>query len=152
MSAALTMSLEEFGDWLDAQAEHVRKLSFEKPLRAVGLLLGAAARECFDQGRDPGGSPWAALKNPSARRGGGTAKPLRDTGLLMASLTAGASGNVQELSDARLVYGTNVDYSAFHQDGTATIPARPFLGVNELTEDRIVRILLGHVEDNLLKD
>jgi phage virion morphogenesis protein len=123
--------------------------SFAAPLRTCALYLNSAARQRFDQGASPDGVPWAALIRPSKRRGGASAKPLRDTGILMASLTSRATGHIEEITDTALEWGTNVSYAAFHQHGTARMVARPFLGVTPKDEERMATIILDWAEKRL---
>lgn len=118
--AALEMTLDQFASYCQARAEGIARGSFRQPLTAVKVLLVADVRDNFDQGHAPDGAAWLALKNPSQRRGGASAKPLRDTGLLMASVTAQGAGHVERLSDTELVLGTNLAYAGVHQHG-ATI-------------------------------
>src|SRR5437588_449301 len=73
-------------------------LDYGKPLRTIELYLASQARQCFDQQRAPDGTPWAPLKNPSKARDGSSARPLRNTGALMASLVGQALGSVREIA------------------------------------------------------
>ena len=99
-----------------------------KDLKAPGIALDDAGAQITEQLRrgfttatDPWGEPWKALKNPSKRRGR-NAKPLRDTGALMKSLTFDADNTGLDI-------GTNLAYSVFHQFGTKNIPSRRFLPI-----------------------
>jgi phage gpG-like protein len=120
-----------FAEWCEARGRQLASLDFGPPLRRSAIILVSYARQSFDGAHDPDGRPWAPLQRPR-RRGRSGEKPLRDTGLLMASLTAGsgAAGHVERLSPHELVWGTNIEYAGFHQDGTRHVPARPFLGIN----------------------
>ncbi|HEU4408114.1 MAG TPA: phage virion morphogenesis protein [Polyangiaceae bacterium] len=88
-----------------------------KAVRAVGKAfegeLVTLVQLGFRKGRAPDGSAWAPLQ---ARDG----QPLRDTGRLMNSFTAKASGSVVKV-------GTNTPYAPYHQEGTSRMPARPML-------------------------
>ena len=53
---------------------------------AVGIAAANRVRLCFRAGKDPWGKPWPKLKRPSRKRGGASAKPLRDTGRLRNSI------------------------------------------------------------------
>jgi phage gpG-like protein len=85
---------------------------------------------CFRMQRDPYGTPWKPLKPATiAARRKGTRKGARskgaqilvDTGILRNSL------NSRILGPRRFAIGSPMKYAAAHQEGTATIPARPFL-------------------------
>lgn len=153
MSGAVqTLTFEQLARVLEAQGARLAGLSFRAPLKTTAFFLASRARQCFDESHDPSGVPWAPLKNPSARRGGPGAKPLRDTGMLMASLAGQGSGHVEQVSDVALAWGTNVSYAGYHQEGTGRIPARPFLGITPEMESRIVEIILDHVRRALTQE
>lgn len=115
--AALELSLSQFAAYLQARSDRIAHLSLRGPLTAAKVLLVSEARSCFDEGRAPDGTSWLPLKAPSQRRGGASAKPLRDRGILMASVTAQGKGHVEEMTDRSLVLGTNLDYAAAQQWG-----------------------------------
>lgn len=118
--AALEMTLDQFAFYAKAKAAGLTRADMRQPLTAVKVLLVADVRENFDQAHAPDGTAWLPLKNPSQRRGGSSSKPLRDTGLLMASVTAQGRGHVEQITEDTLVLGTNLPYAGVHQHG-ATI-------------------------------
>jgi phage gpG-like protein len=162
-----------FGDlapWImDLTARSIEGLEWDTMFKTLALVLERETKKNFDDGdtgHAPDGEPWLPLKNPRDRprdrraRGGegNKQRPLRDTGILMASLTGSGEGHVERIEDRRLIWGTNVDYAAVHQDGAEipeqkrakpwvfnsggktiftrkiaahSIPARPFLGIND---------------------
>lgn len=135
----------------EAVLDALAAIDWAPALRACSLLLASAARECFDQGRAPDGAAWLPLKRPSKKRGGKSAKPLRDTGLLMASLQPGRPDNVTDVGAFHVGFGTNVAYARFHQEGTRTIPARPFLGWTPALERKCLLILAQHAQKELAR-
>ncbi len=109
----------------------------------IGLSLVTSTQHRFETGTAPGGSPWP----PSIRAMLQGGKTLIDSARLMQSMTF-------EASDAGVAVGTNVLYAAIHQQGgtirpvskpkltfrigkqwisalEVTIPARPFLGLDD---------------------
>jgi phage gpG-like protein len=104
--------------------------TYEPLVRRYVVLLSAESKGCFDQSRDPDGNPWAALRRPRerkrdkrARGGGGGQKPLRDSDVLMLSVTARGEGHVEELGPTSLRWGTNLPYAGTHQEGkTIRVP------------------------------
>ncbi len=114
-------------------------------LDKVGSQLVDLVRLTFHESRDPYGRPWKPLK---LRDG----QPLRNTGLLMNSVTHLVRGNSVEI-------GTNVPYAPVHQFGAriepkrarflvfrdgqggwirarkVEVPARPFLPTDGLPDD-----------------
>ncbi len=110
---------------------------YEPLLKRYVVLLSSESKKCFDESRGPDGSPWAALKRPRDRQrdqkgkkagGGSGQKPLRDTLLLMLSVTARGEGHKEEIGPTSLVWGSNLPYAGTHQEGrTVQVPeiARP---------------------------
>ena len=110
----------------------------------IGRYLVASTHRRFERERAPDGTPW--LKSARAIAEGN--RTLTDTGRLRGSvaqvLTDGGRG---------VEVGTNVVYAAIQQFGgragkgrRVTIPARPYLGVNEHDRDTILRIVAQAVE------
>jgi phage virion morphogenesis protein len=99
--------------------------------RECADVAAAGMRQHFERGAGPDGTPWAPLKR---RRG----RPLVKTGLLLASVgaTAGPQG---------LVLSASAPYAGYHQSGTRTIPARPFVGASAETLAKIMAALERHV-------
>lgn len=114
--ATQTVRLSDLAPWLASLGADLARLSWKRPLKAAAVMLAASAKECFEQGQSPAGVPWAPLKRPRANSKGGD-KPLRDKGLLMASLTARGMNHIEDITDDRLEFGTNLDYAGIHQDG-----------------------------------
>ena len=142
--ATSTLNLADLPNWLDGIDPS--KLDVPRLLRPVGIYLAAQAKRNFDLGQSPDGVPWAPLARTSKRRGGPTAKPLRDTGILMASMAAG-TGHIEDIAGSSMTWGTNVFYAGFHQHGTGGIPARPFLGLTPAMEKRMcAQILVDAIE------
>jgi phage virion morphogenesis protein len=119
-------------------------LDWSRPLKVVAIYLAARAKDRFDQSAGPDGRPWPPLKRPRPKRKGqraGRDKPLIDTGLLRASMSARhAADHIEEVHGSSLTFGTSVWYASFHQHGTQTIPARPFSGLSPVDETRIQEI------------
>lgn len=126
-----TLTLDQFsGEMARVAAELGPGVSFEKPLKQCRLLVIADVKENFAGGHGPDGSAWPPLKHARANSKGAD-KPLRDEGMLMASVTsANGAGHVEELTDSYLVLGTNLDYARVHQEGGTIRPkGHPFLAI-----------------------
>ncbi len=140
----LTLSVE-----IDRMAGVVGKLDFHEPLKQVGFMLAGYAKQSFDAQASPDGSPWAPFKRtPSRKRGGKSAKLLRDTGLLMASYQGG-NGHAEDITALSLTWGSNLDRAGWHQDGTRTIPARPQAGLTPLIAQDIGDLVSEWLEKQL---
>ncbi len=129
-----------------ALAAAVGKIDLRPALRQVALYLNSQARRNFVNQSAPDGTPWARFKHkPSARRGGASAKLLRDTGVLMASLTGQAGGHVEDVTAFALRWGTNVPYAKYQNFGTRHLPARPFVGLTPAMVARIEQIIVEYL-------
>lgn len=125
MAFARSMTLDELADRLDAGANALPG--------AVPTFLAAAAIECSSElkrginaGTSPDGSPFKPLAFP---RAGGGSQPLRDKGLLLASL-GGGPNFIQRVTGDGLTLGTNVAYARVQQDGaTITAPSGKALAI-----------------------
>lgn len=116
------MSLRESGDPLDALVRQLEAFERTGPARVLGALRSTGdglIRETFDRSRAPTGEAWKPLaRGPSRRRPG--RRPLVKTGALRSFASHGVIvGTTSVWSSSRI--------GAFHQLGTRTIPARPFL-------------------------
>lgn len=179
--AAMSMDLGQFARWAELAGQRLQGANLGPVPKRCRLVLVAASKQNFAGGHAPDGTPWAPLKRPRSRprdrrvHGGTGQKPLRDTGIAMASLTAGGQGSVDRMTANELVYGTNLEYVAVHQYGHTfparsrakpwvfsgpdgkpvftrrlgpiTIPARPFLGWNDDMADNCANILADFYAD-----
>lgn len=95
----------------------LQDLAFLRPaLDGVAYDLGALAARTFKDQRDPWGQPWKPLRPSTLRarrkgKGGGTAKILRDTGVLSNSISARRTGPLT------VEIGTTTPYAGIHQFG-----------------------------------
>lgn len=118
--------LEESANESQAQAD--RALDLSAVLAVIAVDIETFIDDRFKSGTDPGGNEWRPLAAATiAARRGTNPKPLIDTGTLRGSITT-------DVDNASILLGTNVPYAGFHQFGTTTIPARPFLPFTEDNE------------------
>jgi phage gpG-like protein len=148
--AQLELTLEQLAQHLGDRATVLANPNLGQTWPAVGLYLQSQAQLNFVGGHDPDGGVWAPLRHPSRRRGGPSAKPLRDTDVLMGSMVSNGPGHVDQRTPSSLVWGTSVSYGIFHQQGTRHIPARPFLGLTSQMIDRIAQIVADVAEKQIL--
>lgn len=157
MVASLNVSVNDLGGpALDRLARRMRDLT--PVMDAIGSVLEEGVERRFDAQIAPDGTPWP----PSIRARLVHGQTLTDTARLRRSIT-------HEASRDRVEVGTNVVYAAPHQFGATirpkkakalvfqipgvgwvtaqevTIPARPFLGVDQADAAEIV----GTIEDFL---
>ena len=119
----------------------------------IGAALVVSTQMRFEREETPEGAKWPASLRAIVEGG----RTLTDTGRLMQSIT-------HEASDSGVAVGTNVLYAAIHQFGgkitaktgkglvfkgagdqwvrkqSVTIPARPFLGLDDEDEAEITAI------------
>jgi len=126
-------------------------------MEQIGAALLLSTQMRFEAERGPDGNPWP----PSIRALAEGGKTLRDDGQLVGSLTYSATNEGVEI-------GTNVIYAAIHQQGgtikaksadnltfrigdrwiskaEVTIPARPFLGIDDDDMTEIAAILSDYL-------
>lgn len=164
--ASITISVDDKAI-TDALHELQSKVIDLRPvLIDIGEILLNSTEDRFEQGVDPTGKPWVTLQpwyQEDKKKNKG--KILLLEGKLYSSLAI-------KVSDDAVSVGTNVPYAAIHQfggvirpkkakflavggfdsDGKAkggakhvTIPARPFLGVNDEDKDFILHAVLDHI-------
>lgn len=131
---------------------------------AIGLGLVRNTQDRFESQTDPTGAPWKALNPLYAAHEKHGAGILRESGQLFKSITYRATRDSVEV-------GTNKIYARVHQEGAfivprrakalrfmlgghlvqsggVTIPARPYLGINDADQELIMDVLetaLGQV-------
>lgn len=123
MGAQQQLPIAALPGWLEAANARLGGMSFADPLRRqCAESVRSFTKQNFSRGRGPSGETWAPLKMPRPRGG---QKPLRDTGLLMASVTAkAAKGAIERVTDSTLIVGTNLDRAAIHQYGGILRPRK----------------------------
>jgi len=122
--ASQSMSLSGLAEWLDATGRTFERADFGEPLAICAQIGKQSVLDNFANCCAPDGTPWAPLKRP---RKDGSDIPLQDTGIMRAASTGGA-GYSEEITETELVTSNNLDRALWHQEGTKTIPARPFMG------------------------
>lgn len=116
--AGASLTLDDLQSWLAARAAAVAGADFSKPLKTVRLLVIADIKSNFAGSHAPDGTPWAPLKWRAGQ-------PLRDTGLLMASVTGTGANSISEVTSRGLRIGSSLDYAAIQNyGGTIAFPAR----------------------------
>lgn len=125
-----TLTLESHADDMKRLAEGLARPVAPLMKRLELVLVADTKTEVFAKGQSPDGVTWPPLKHPRLRTAGNDL-PLRDTGLLMSSLTGGSKGKVSRLNGSTLVWGTNIEHAAIHQHGGTVLPTggRKFLAI-----------------------
>jgi len=136
----MTIIIEDFGRLdeivLDISGDF-NAIDYEPVMIASLELIADGEKAAFDSGSSPGGEPWTP-NAPSTIEKKGHGIVLFETGALEQSLVeVGAENNIHETSHRGLLFGTELPYSIFNQEGTSRIPARPHVGMNEQLVDAI---------------
>jgi phage gpG-like protein len=125
-----------------AAADYTQLLTdFAGELEAVHATYFAAAQ-------GPGGETWPSLSPATVRRKGHDAL-LVDQGRLIGSLAGQSGDSIREIhadgNSTTLLFGTSLEYSAFHDRGAGRIPARPHVGIDEATIDQLAEAAADEV-------
>ena len=105
-------------------------------------------KERFDKEQSPDGQKWKPLapstvKHRKKRHKKGNMKILQDTGELRRSIAYEAGDNFVKV-------GSKLKYARTHQFGRKNIPARPFLGVNDMEKQQIISMFRQYVKRQIL--
>jgi phage virion morphogenesis protein len=118
--------------------------------KVARLLIMESTQRNFMEGGRP--ERWEPLSKATLKRRGPSARTLRDTGMLMASIGFPSRDGISVMQPLELRVGTNVPYAAAHQDGatggkshTVVVPARPFMLLLPEDEKNIVKAILDHI-------
>jgi phage virion morphogenesis protein len=103
-------------------------------LRIIGATVEEQTINHFQQQYGPDG-PWAPRKDKSPW------PILIQTGRLRSSIFNTITGATQ------VSVGTNVFYGRFHQEGTARMVARPFLGLTDADRQELIDVITNYLEE-----
>lgn len=114
----------------------------------AGAFLLNKIRTRFLAEKDPSETPWIPSKAGIRRRKKGGTGTLFDTGTLFRSIQLGivGEGYFNGLPASQRIIGTDVPYAPYHQFGTPKLPARPFMGFNDLDVEVMTAILERRLE------
>lgn len=135
------IDISQWPDWWKSLDAQFRAINYEPAMISFLGVLETAHQGYFDRSESPGGDPWPPLAPYTVRRKGHDTI-LVETGRLRSSLTRRGRDAIRETSHRGLIFGTEVPYAYFHQDGEG-VPQREHVGMNEET----LQILLDDVLD-----
>lgn len=129
--------------------------------KSVGdYVVRQTQNERFEKEQSPEGVKWKPLsqarhKQRLKRHKTGKYKILRDHGELRRSIKEQVS-----VAKDHVIIGSNLQYAAIHQfggtihfkkkKGLVTIPARPYLGLNEKDKQHIIMMFQGYINRHVL--
>lgn len=116
MNLKIKSNVEEVEAELEGIESRVRDLT--PALRVGAAAIDKLVDDTFQQKRDPAGRPWSPYKPSTVKKHKGRVRSLlQNTARLRRSWTARATKSA-------IVFGTNVPYARFHQEGTKHMKAR----------------------------
>jgi len=108
----------------------------------------------FQSATGPGNRVWPELA-PSTIARKGHAEILVDTGRLKSSLTSRTADSIrdafQEEGHAWIHFGTEVEYSHYHDEDALRLPQRPHVGLSEPDLDGIAGQVLDYQVEEMVK-
>lgn len=120
---------------LESQAKQLESVDLTGFLGDVARpLVLQDERDHFTSSVSPDGQAWP----PRVILGDGH-PILVDKGNLLQAATGGGAGHISQIMPRELVLGVRGDVSGaiYHAEGTSRMPARPFMGATESTEEKI---------------
>lgn len=131
MTKTVVDGVEGLQGLFDEIVEQIRQMDYEPVMVAGTEIIADLEKQFFDAGVDPNGNRWAPnAESTIKKKGHGIV--LFETGALEKSLVdTSDEHNIHETSHRGLLFGTDIEYSLFNQEGTERIPARPHVGVTE---------------------
>lgn len=115
MGGSETIDLQKLAPRIAMLSRQLSNVQLTTALRAGAIMAASDVRDRFSRGVSPEGVSWVPLAHP--RPSGGNAQPLRDNGLLMASVYGRSDRN-------SVTVGTNLVYASLHQFGGVIRPVR----------------------------
>ena len=123
--------------------------NFKPWLKQSAQIAVTSVQTNFDQGGRPA---WVDLSEETIRKRG-PGEPLRDKGILMASVISPKTheDGVFEIDNFSVEVGTNLRYAKPQHYGTRDghIPPRPFMFLMEVDEKRITTMLVDFLAKSL---
>lgn len=116
MAATVVVTLDQLPAEIGRGIASLSKVNFAPVGRILEQMAISDTKRRFDAGVSPEGAPWVPLSHPRVTSKGAD-KPLRDFGLLMASVQAKATQNDLTLS-------SNLIYAGVHQFGATIRPKK----------------------------
>ena len=134
--------LETMLDVVFRASEEAGEQDYTEALDEAITVLQDFERSMYLEQRGPNGQGWAPIAFSTANRKGHTSI-LVDTGRMFESLTTidGTQDTIWQTGKTWLRFGTSVPYAHWHQTGTRRMPARPHVGVDQTTADRVGTVL-----------
>ena len=109
--------------------------SILEPFQAV---IASREAEMFSGQHDSNGAAWARLALSTLAKKHSPQILVQSGDLETSLIHVGGRGNVASTTPVGLLFGTEVPYASFQQDGTNHIPARPPVGLSAKDLDKLL--------------
>ncbi len=115
MAASTTITVSGLPARLTQIVQGIQPGKIVFPTKVIGAMVVSDIKKNFSEGHSPDGVKWKALAH--GRLSGGAGLPLRDNGLLLASITSRITGN-------EIAAGSGLEYAGVHQWGKVIKPTK----------------------------
>lgn len=133
----MTQTVDNIGELFADLNQAVQDADYSETLEAFMPRMAEQEAGMFAGEFDSNLEPWAPLK-PSTIKRKGHDRILVESGDLRKSLVSvGGPGNISEVAPKGMLFGTDVEYASFLQEGTSRMPARPPVGISVETLDKL---------------
>lgn len=142
--------IEDFHETvLVTMIEDFKATNFAEAFDQIADVMAEKTRENFLNESSPSGRRWPELSPATVARKGHDQILVDSTALRKSVVMRNAPGHVEQIGKDKIVYGTDVNYAVFHQEGTSRMPQREFLGVDDKNVDNMADIVADHLVETL---
>jgi phage gpG-like protein len=128
--------------------QQVTNANYQSVLEPFQSEIATREADMFSGQHDSNGVAWAPLAVSTAAEKPSSQMLFKSGGLEASLVHVGGRGNIASTLARGLLYGTDVPYAVFHQDGTPQMPARPPVGLS--AED--LESLVDQIADQTVKN
>ncbi len=149
-----TIDIEDTFSYIGDVVEDFKAIEYREALDQVAGHMAEKTRDNFLSQSSPSGSPWEPLSPVTVARKGHDTILVDSTAMRKSVVLRDAPHHIERIGrnasgEDEIVYGTDVTYAVFHQEGTGRTPQREFLGLDEEGADDIAVIVADHIVEKL---
>ena len=155
MSTVQLENPKELGGVFLLLEEQFNEIRYGEFMEDVLAKLEEAHGQYFEAAAAPDGTAWAPLA-PSTIAAKGHATILVEKDEMRRSVAMRTADSIRDVIEqpgyGAAVFGTSDDKAARHMTGTANMPARPFVGMNEPQVDALAEQAADEIVAQLIKE
>lgn len=149
-----TIDIKDTYTYIGDVIEDFKAVEFREALDQIGAKFAEKTTQNFLSESSPSGSPWEPLSPFTIAKKGHDTILVDSTTMRKSVVLRDAPHHIERIGknaagEEEIVYGTDVAYAVFHQEGTARMPQREFLGLEEKDADDIAEIVADHIVEKL---